>query len=102
MNEMLKSIIEMDKTCRLQAEDAVEAKQKALDELTSMRTSLIAQKMLEAKETVETIRKQEMAKAKKSTDNLRQKNDEARKRLNQTYTANSDKWIDELYTQIIK
>ena len=102
MNEMLRSILDMDKKSRLQAEEAREAKQKAFDELTSIRTSLIEKKLAEAHTAVAKFREKERTEAEKTSDALRQKNKQAHEKLSKTYTENSEKWIDEIYTQTLQ
>ncbi len=92
----------MDKKSRIQAEEAEEAKQKAFEELASIRTSLIEEKLAEAQKAVEKFRKEEHLQAEKTSDNLRRKNEQAHKNLAKAYTENSEKWINELYTQILK
>lgn len=102
MNEMLKSILDMDKKSRIQAEEAEQAKQIAFDELTSIRSALIEEKMAEAQKTVKDFRVKQDSEAEKASVGLRQKNKEAHENLTKTYTENSERWIDELYTQILK
>lgn len=102
MNEMLKSILDMDKKSRLQAEEAEKAKKKAFDELTAMRTSLIEEKLAKARKTIETLREKEFEKAEEAAKTLRQKNQAAQAKLKTMYAENSEKWVSGIYTQIIE
>lgn len=102
MDEMLKSILEMDKKSRVQAEEAEETKRKAFDELTSIRTSLIEKKLSEAKNTVEEIRRKELENAAEKAEALRQKVGIAREKLNTMYAQNSERWADEIFEKITK
>jgi hypothetical protein len=102
MDKMLKSILEMDKKSRIQAEEAEEAKRKAFDELALIRTSLIEKKLADAKKAVEKIREKELADAAEKSAELKKKYETAREKLNSMYAANSGKWIDEIYKQIIE
>ena len=100
LDEMLKSILEMDKKSRLQAEEAEEAKRKAFDELTSIRTSLIEKRLSEAKKTVEEVRQKEHENATEKAKTLKQKADIAREKLNTMYTQNSERWASEIFEKI--
>ena len=102
MNEMLKSILDMDKKSRLQADEAEEAKRKAFDELASIRTSLIEEKLAQARMTVESLREKELEKAEQTAKTLRQKNQTARAKLKTMYAENSEKWVSEIFNQIIE
>ncbi len=102
MNEMLKSILDMDKKSRIQADEAEEAKRKAFEELASVRTSLIDEKLAQARKIVDTLREKELEKAEETAKILRQKNETARVRLKTMYTENSEKWVSEIFSQIIE
>lgn len=102
MNEMLKSILEMDKKSRIQADEAEEAKKKAFEELASVRTSLIEEKLAQARKTVDSLREKEREKAEQTAKILRQKNETAQAKLKKMYTENSEKWVSEIFSQIIE
>ena len=102
MNEMLKSILDMDKKSRLQADEAEEAKRKAFDELASIRTSLIEEKLALARKSVDSLHEKELEKAEQTTKILRQKNETAQAKLKTMYAENSEKWISEIFSQIIE
>ena len=99
---MLKSILDMDKKSRIQADEAEEAKRKAFDELASIRTSLIEEKLAQARITVESLREKELEKADETAKILRQKNETARAKLKTMYAENSEKWVSEIFSQIIE
>ena len=102
MDKMLKSILEMDKKSRIQAEEAEDAKKKAFDELAQIRTSLIEKRLSEAKKTVEKIREKELADAAQTAAGLKQKNETAREKLKAVYAENREKWVEELYSRVIE
>lgn len=102
MNEMLKSILEMDKKSRIQADEAEEAKKKAFEELASVRTSLIEEKLAQARKSVDRYREKELEKADETAKILRQKNETARANLRTMYAENSDKWVSEIFSQTIE
>ena len=99
---MLKSILDMDKKSRIQADEAEEAKRKAFEELASVRTSLIDEKLAQARKIVDTLREKELEKAEETAKILRQKNETARAKLKTMYTENSEKWVSEIFSQIIE
>lgn len=102
MNTILNSILDMDKKARKQAEEAEEAKKKAFDELSSLRTGLIAERIALAQKTVEEIRAREFGKAEKQFAELRQKNEAVFARLDTAYAENRDNWIEEIYKHVIE
>lgn len=102
MDEMLKSVLDMDKKCRIQADEAEEAKRKAFDELTFIRTSMIEKRLAQAKEIVEKIQEDEQAKAAEKSAELKKKNETARDKLNEMYAENKSRWIDDIYKRILE
>jgi len=102
MNEMLAKILEMDKISRKQAEEAEEAKKKAFDELTLIRTSLIEKRLSEAQKTVSEIREKELKDSAQKATELKMKNKAAQAKLNAAYAENGKKWIDDIYSRVIE
>jgi len=102
MNEMLAKILEMDKISRKQAEEAEEAKKKAFDELTLIRTSLIEKKLAEAQKTIAELREKELNESARKAAEMRAKNETAQAKLKTAYAENSEKWINNIYRSVIE
>jgi V/A-type H+/Na+-transporting ATPase subunit G/H len=102
VDEMLAKILEMDKKCRLQAEEAEEAQKKALNKLTSVRTSLIEEKLAEAQKKVAAIRDAELEKANEESAELGRKAEAAQEKLKAAYAENGKKWIDDIFNKAIE
>lgn len=102
MNDMLVSILAMDKLAREQAREAEESKKKAFDELTALRSSLIEQQLAEAKTTVESLRAKQEARSSTDADALRKKQHTALEALQTAYLTDKDHWIDLLVEKAIQ
>ncbi|MEI6578039.1 MAG: hypothetical protein WCN92_01095 [Eubacteriales bacterium] len=102
MNDMLAKILEMDKISRRQAEEAEEAKKKAFDELSFIRTSLIEKKLAEAQKTISDLREKEQRESVQKAAELKMKNEAAQANLKAAFTENGKKWIDDIYSRVIE
>lgn len=102
MNDMLVSILAMDKLAREQAREAEESKKKAFDELTALRSSLIEQQLAEAKTTVEALRAKQEAQSAAAADALRKKQHAALEALQAAYRTDKDRWVDLLVDKAIQ
>ena len=102
MDEMLAKILEMDKKCRVQAEEAEKSEKKALNELTSIRTSLIEKTLAEEQKKVSAIRDTELKKANEETAEMRKKTESAQAKLQAVYAENGEKWINDIFNKAIE
>ncbi|HOO25464.1 MAG TPA: hypothetical protein PKW24_02500 [Clostridiales bacterium] len=102
MNEMLKSIIEMDKLSRKQAAQAQADKEKAVDEAGSIRAKLIEERLALAKTQANDIRKEYEADISLKLKAKRDKNEEEKARLSANFAKNRNHVVQELFEQITK
>jgi len=102
VDEMLRSILEMDKRSRIQAEEAEKEKIKAFDELSRIRTTLIEKKLADAKTTVDRFREKELAGYVKKSAAQKQINEALQDKLNSVYLQKHEQWVEEIYNQVIE
>jgi hypothetical protein len=102
VDEMLRSILEMDKRSRIQAEETEKEKIKAFDELSRIRTTLIEKKLADAKTTVDRFREKELAGCAKKAAAQKQVNEALQDKLNSVYLQKHEQWVEEIYNQVIE
>lgn len=100
-DERLMRILEMDRDARLQAEEVLEAKQKALDDLAELKDAQIKKGMDKARQKAEKLKAQALAEAQEDEKRLRAKNAEAISRLHEFAASGKDKWIRDIYNRTI-
>lgn len=102
MDEMLAKILEMDKISRKQAEEAEEAKKKAFDELSLIRTSLIEKKLADAQKTISDLLENKLKESDQKATELRTKNKAAQAKLHAAFAENGEKWVNDIYKRVLE
>lgn len=102
MNEMLKSIIEMDKISRGRAAQAQADKGKALDEAGTRRAAVIEERLTQAEAQANEARKEYEEELLIKLKIICEKHEKEKARLSSNFAKYRNSIIEEMYKEIIK
>lgn len=101
LNDVLKSILDMDKQARAKKEEAEKYRKDIYSKIEQEKNDMMKLKFDNARKKVETINQGFQKGAEKKVELLKQQNDELSSQLQKKYKENGARWVEELYERIL-
>ena len=102
MNEMLRTILDMDKTAQNMVEEAEEYRRNAVAELGARKTAIVEDETKRAKESAAKRSEKRKSEGNARLSKIQDKNKEILSRMNKLYEKNSDQWVDDIVKSVIE
>lgn len=101
MNEMLRTILDMDKNAQAKVEEAESYRRDAVAGLSSRKTAIVEDETKKVRESALKRSAQRKTEGKNRLSAIQQKNEKILKNMNSLYEKNADKWADEIVDNVI-
>ena len=102
MNEMLKTILDMDKAAQKKVEEAEEYRRNAISNLSARKTAIVEDETNKAKESAVRRSDRRKAEGENYLKSVRAHNAEVLRNIERLYEKNADKWVDEIVANVTK
>lgn len=102
MNEMLRTILDMDKTAQNMVEEAEEYRRNAVAQLGARKTAIVEDETKRAKESAAKRSEKRKSEGKARLSDIQKKNKVILDKMNKLYEKNADKWVDDIVNGVIE
>ena len=102
MNEMLRTILDMDKAAQQKVEEAEEYRRSAVAGLGAKKNAIVEDETKKARESAVKRSEQRKSEGKNHLTDIGQKNEKILKKMNTLYEKNSDRWVNEIVESVTK
>lgn len=102
MNEMLKTILDIDKEARKKLEEAENYRREAVAGLSAKKAAVVEDETRKAKESAQRRSDTRKSENEKNLTEIKEKNKKITDNLNALYEKNADKWVEEIVNNVTK
>lgn len=100
MNEMLKTILDIDKEARKKLEDAEAYRRDTLAGLSSKKAEVVAEETRKVKEAAQKRSARSKSVGERNLSAVKEKNKKVLENMNSLYRKNADRWVDEIIKNV--
>lgn len=100
MNEMLKTILNIDKEARKKLEEAEAYRRDTLAGLSSKKAVVVAEETRKVKEAAQKRNAKSKSVGEKNLSAIKEKNKKILKNMNSLYEKNADRWVEEIIKNV--
>jgi len=101
MNEMLRTILDMDKNAQTKVEEAENYRREAVAGLSARKSSIVEDETKKVRESALKRSEQRKNEGRNRLSAIQLKNEKIMKNMNSLYEKNVDKWADEIVDNVI-
>lgn len=102
MNEMLRTILDMDKEARKKLEEAENYRREAVAGLSAKKAAVVEDETRKAKESAQRRSATRKSEGEKNLAEIKERNRKITDNLNSLYEKNADRWVEEIVNNVTK
>lgn len=102
MNEMLKTILDMDKQAQQKVVAAEEYRNSVISELSSKKNAVMEDETQRAKESALRRSERRKAQSEKYLSDIKERNGKVLAKMEKLYAENTEKWVAEIVENVTK
>ena len=100
MNEMLRTILDMDKAAQLKVEEAEEYRRKAIADIGAKKAAIVEDETKKAKESAAKRSEKRKTEGKALLTEIQNNNEKILNKMNSLYEKNADKWVNDIVRSV--
>lgn len=102
MNEMLKTILDMDKQAQQKVAEAEEYRNSVISGLSSKKNAVMEDETRKAKESALRRSERRKTQSEKYLSDIKERNGKVLEKMEKLYSENAEKWVSEIVENITK